>query len=50
MTRSGTSSSLRYLPGVLGALLVTAGVAVIFWPAALVVAGVLLLLLDSRVR
>lgn len=37
-----------YLPGVLGALLVVAGVAVVYWPAALVVAGVFLLLLDNR--
>lgn len=39
---------MRYVPGILGALLVTAGVAVIFWPLALIVAGGFLLALDRR--
>jgi hypothetical protein len=39
---------VTYLPGILGALLIVAGVAFVYWPAALVVAGVLLLLLDRR--
>ena len=51
MTRSATSGSpVRYIPGILGAVLITGGAAVIYWPAALLVAGVLLLLLDSRIR
>jgi hypothetical protein len=41
---------LAYVPAVLGALLVIAGVAVVFWPAALVVAGVFLLVLDNRIN
>ena len=40
---------LKYLPGVLGALLIVAGVAVVFWPLALSVAGVFLLAVDRRV-
>ncbi len=39
---------MKFLPGVLGALLVVAGVAFIYLPAALIVAGVLLLALDRR--
>lgn len=39
----------KYLPGVLGAALIVAGVAVLFWPAALIVAGGLLLVLDRRI-
>lgn len=39
---------MTYLPGLVGALLVVAGVAVVWWPAALVVAGVFLLVLDYR--
>ena len=39
----------KFLPGVLGALLIVAGVAVVFWPLALVVAGVFLLVVDRRV-
>lgn len=40
---------MRYIPGILGALLIVAGVAVIFWPLALIVAGGFLLVLDRRV-
>jgi hypothetical protein len=40
---------LTYVPAVLGALLIVAGVAVVFWPAALVAAGAFLLVLDSRI-
>lgn len=40
---------MKNVPGALGALLVVAGVAVIFWPAALVVAGGFLLALDRRI-
>jgi hypothetical protein len=40
---------VRYVPGLLGAALVVAGVAVMFWPAALVVAGGFLLVLDRRI-
>jgi hypothetical protein len=40
---------VKYLPGVLGALLIVAGVAVVFWPLALVVAGGFLLAVDRRV-
>lgn len=39
---------LHYLPGILGALLVVAGVAFIYWPLALVVAGAFLLAVDRR--
>ena len=39
---------LRLVPGLLGALLVVAGVALLSVPAALVVAGGFLLLLDRR--
>ena len=39
---------MRFIPGVLGALLILAGVAVVFWPAALIVAGAFLLALDRR--
>lgn len=40
---------MRYIPGILGALLIVAGVAVISWPLALIVAGGFLLALDRRV-
>ena len=40
---------MRYLPGILGALLVVVGVAVVFWPLALVVAGGFLLAVDRRI-
>lgn len=39
---------MKYLPGILGALLIVAGVAFVYWPAALVAAGGFLLLLDRR--
>lgn len=39
---------VKLLPGILGALLVVAGVAFIFWPLALIVAGGFLLTLDRR--
>ena len=39
---------MKYAPAALGALLVVAGVAFVFWPAALVVAGGFLLVLDNR--
>jgi hypothetical protein len=39
---------LTYVPAVLGALLIVTGVAVVFWPAALIVAGAFLLVLDNR--
>jgi hypothetical protein len=39
---------VRFVPGILGALLIVAGVAVVWWPAALVVAGVFLLAVDRR--
>jgi hypothetical protein len=39
---------VRFIPGILGALLVVAGVAVIFWPLALIVAGGFLLVVDRR--
>lgn len=38
----------RYVPGVLGALLVSVGIGVVFWPAGVIVAGVFLLLVDRR--
>ena len=40
---------LKYIPAVLGAALVVAGVAIIFWPLALIVAGGFLLVLDNRI-
>jgi hypothetical protein len=40
---------VKYVPGILGAALVVAGVAFIFWPAALIVAGGFLLAVDRRV-
>jgi hypothetical protein len=40
---------LSAVPGILGPLLVVAGVAFIFWPAALIVAGAALWYLDRRV-
>ncbi len=39
---------MRYVPGLLGAALVVAGVAFVFWPAALIAAGVFLLAVDRR--
>lgn len=39
---------LKLVPGILGALLVVVGVAAVFWPAALIVAGGFLLALDRR--
>lgn len=39
---------VKLLPGILGAGLIVAGTAVVFWPAGLIVAGVLLLALDRR--
>lgn len=41
--------SVRSLPGVLGAVLVCVGVGLVFLPAAFVVAGGFLLLIDRRV-
>ena len=38
----------QWLPSILGALLVVVGVAVVWWPAGLVVAGVFLLVVDHR--
>ena len=40
---------MRYVPGLLGAALVVAGVAFVFWPAGLVVAGGFLLAVDRRI-
>jgi hypothetical protein len=40
---------LKFVPAVLGAALVVAGVAVIFWPLALITAGLFLLALDRRI-
>jgi hypothetical protein len=40
---------VRYVPGLLGAALVVAGVAFVFWPAALIVAGGFLLAVDRRI-
>ena len=39
---------VKLLPGILGAGLIVAGAAVVFWPAGLIVAGLLLLALDRR--
>jgi hypothetical protein len=39
---------MKYLPGILGALLVVAGIAAVYWPAALVAAGLFLLMLDRK--
>lgn len=39
----------KYAPGALGALLIVAGVAFVYWPAALIVAGLFLLALDRRI-
>jgi hypothetical protein len=39
---------VKYVPGVLGALLVVAGVAFIFWPLAVITAGLFLLAVDRR--
>ncbi len=39
---------MKFLPGLFGALLVVAGVAFIYLPAALIAAGVFLLALDRR--
>jgi hypothetical protein len=40
---------VKYVPGVLGAVLLVAAAAVVFWPAGLAVAGVLLLVVDRRI-
>ena len=51
MTRSRTSTNVaRFIPGTVGAILVSAGVAVIYWPAGIIVAGLLLLALDRRIH
>jgi hypothetical protein len=39
---------VKYVPGVLGALLVVTGVAFIFWPLAVITAGLFLLAVDRR--
>jgi hypothetical protein len=39
---------VKYVPGVLGALLVCVGLAFIFWPVAIIAAGLFLLALDRR--
>ena len=39
---------MRLLPGILGALLIVAGIGLIFWPLALVAAGCFLLAVDRR--
>lgn len=48
-TRSLGLTALRMLPGVAGAALVAAGCGVIYWPAGVIVAGLLLLALDRRI-
>ena len=40
---------MKLLPGILGALLVVAGVAFVWWPLALIVAGGFMLVLDHRI-
>jgi len=40
---------MKFLPGILGALLVVLGVALMWPPLALIVAGCFLLMLDRRV-
>lgn len=40
---------MRLLPGILGALLVVAGVAAVSWWLAMIVAGGFLLVLDHRI-
>ena len=39
---------MKYVPGILGALLVITGVGFIFWPLAVITAGLFLLALDRR--
>jgi hypothetical protein len=39
---------VRYIPGILGALLVCVGLAFMWWPLAIVAAGVFLLAVDRR--
>lgn len=39
---------MKWIPGVLGAVLITAGAALVYLPAALVVAGLFLLVVDRR--
>ena len=39
---------MRFIPGILGAALIVAGVAVVWWPAGLLVAGGFLLVVDNR--
>ena len=51
MTRSRQSSDIaRFIPGILGAVLLSGGVAVIYWPAGVIIAGLLLLALDRRMH
>lgn len=40
---------IRMLPGLVGPVAIVAGVWFIFWPAALIVAGVILILADLRI-
>lgn len=40
---------MKYVPGALGALCLVAFAAVVWWPSALAVAGVLLLSIDRRI-
>ena len=39
---------MKYVPGILGALLVCAGLGFLLWPLALIAAGGFLLALDRR--
>lgn len=39
---------MRNIPGALGALLVIAGLAIIWWPLGIIAAGLFLLVLDRR--
>ena len=39
---------MKYVPGILGALLVVVGVGLIFWPLAVITAGLFLLAVDRR--
>lgn len=47
--RRPKTSVLRFVPGVLGALCVTAGLALIWLPLGLIAVGAFLLLVDWRV-
>lgn len=40
---------MKYVPGVLGALLICTGIGFIFWPLALIAAGLFLLAVDRRI-